>query len=548
MSGLKNGSLVMNGKNGEKRSSLSQTKAKYHQIIQNLTGEREENSIGINSVESSSEAGGSEIRSSRMELESKDSRKDATPEEIRQYVKQFKVEVEEKFKGSKTNEKYVFKRTKSYDESISAVISLAEVEKYDLEAQNIVPRYKDSDKRDPKVIADILHEVGRIEKNCLEGILRCNNSNLLKLLYDSVKERVEPETPVVETESPLRLKGLRVVHRDSQDLPKRTESSRGSGSNREHHIQESTNKKISARGRKKKSSVKLNNFIESKKHGSKEQMKISEDKPNVKSLSNLNNGNKISVVTLNSSSKNTADDYHNNKALLFKNTSSGLKGVPSPKRKSGSITKTKAVAQKLNSGIPYYNKKIQSPQLGKSKEGLPNHYSKGSNLTLFTNNTLLSTLSPKSNISLSTLKSNSRSRSRYSKSRQSGNISKRTPDGARSSQLQFKVGSKILKNIRREEIEESGGSSAKFGRPVASKKSIYAQQKPVPPGKGAKSIPKKRPASSRNNVMHALSKKKRSSKKKITPEPTGVVSLGSQNKYLQTLSNVNWRRRLEKLL
>lgn len=97
----------------EKTSSLHQTKARYLQVIQDLTKdhqsvlqEKEQNSHS--KTKSHTKQVSKSCSSIDLYNGNNSSGVEETPEEIRQYVKQFKSEVEEKFKKSESNRNYVF--------------------------------------------------------------------------------------------------------------------------------------------------------------------------------------------------------------------------------------------------------------------------------------------------------------------------------------------------------------------------------------------------------------------------------------------------------
>lgn len=549
MDGMNNNSFEFQNQSLEKASSLSQTKAKYHQIIEKLTADRLEDSIGIKSQSSSSlRHHGSPGESTPEITESKDDKQDNTPEEIREYVKQFKVEVEIKYKKSKANKNFKLKRRSSYIDTPSLSLSVKDIFKYDLGSQNIYEKYADSNKENPSILADILTDLGNVDRATLEGILTSNQSKILQLLYDALKNRV-PEALALR--SRYETQKLRLA---SQDLEKiisrnpRLESQR----NTKHkvNVEElgSNVKKSSSKSKKKKKNASSKQF-----HAQSRQDSLGHDKNNPKLMSNYKK-NKGSILSMNSHKKKKLqvdhEDLTQKKSLLIRHIQNGT--AVSPNRKTTNINKAhiqKSAGRGNNqNGIPYYGR-----ERGGNMGAL--QFSKASNnFTLFTNNTLMSTLSPKSNISLSTLKSNSRSRSRYNRNRQSGQLNRNVRNG----QVQFKVGSKILNRIKKEEPSDGlrGNSTSikltkyhskrQFGGNMSNKGSkedlrIYGVKQ------NTRSNPRKRPVSSRNNFVSVINKKKKASKKKVV-EQNGVMSLSKQNKYLSSLSNVNWRRRLEKLM
>lgn len=165
-------------KNNDKKSTLNQTKQRYMQVIQDLTKdhqsvqqENDQNSI-------------SQLRQVSKSCSSMDfnngnntSAIEETPEEIRQYVKQFKAEVEEKYQKSECNKLYVFPKFGNYHEkgmngqvdTDASIASLENAFRYDLNSQNIKKKYGVSKIQNGDAenvnntgqLADFLHDIGQ---------------------------------------------------------------------------------------------------------------------------------------------------------------------------------------------------------------------------------------------------------------------------------------------------------------------------------------------------------------------------------------------------
>ena len=137
-----------------KTSSLHQTKARYLQVIQDLTKDHQsgfQQTKETNSI-SKSKSYNKRVSKSCSSIDlyngNNSSAMEETPEEIRQYVKQFKQEVEEKFSKSESNRNYVFPKFGIYDNNMNGKIhndvsieSLEIISRYDLNSQKIKKKY-----------------------------------------------------------------------------------------------------------------------------------------------------------------------------------------------------------------------------------------------------------------------------------------------------------------------------------------------------------------------------------------------------------------------
>ena len=173
-----------------KKSSLNQTKARYLQVIQDLTKDQQG---AFHDQLQNSNPHIKPISKSASSLDlcngNNTSEVEETPDEIRQYVKQFKAEVEEKYTKSESNKHYQFPRlsvqqqkTPQYDE-LSSLESLDNVTRYDLNCQNIKRKYCLSkthliiggthntntnellmNNNDTGLLAQFLHDIGQLDK------------------------------------------------------------------------------------------------------------------------------------------------------------------------------------------------------------------------------------------------------------------------------------------------------------------------------------------------------------------------------------------------
>lgn len=197
-------------------ASLNQTRARYQRIINDLTGGGGANgSRQPTSPEAESFSDGQPRSSSvtpqdhpiGVPMEEPDSL-DATPQEIRDYVRQFKLEVEEKFIQSDTNRAYQFpfkkqpkgSETGGQEQSCldSSMKSLLEVSRYDLRSQNIFNlfvqnRLLENKKKtvdfDASVLVDMLKEIAKIDKESLKCQLQSSQSNILKALLATLEDK-----------------------------------------------------------------------------------------------------------------------------------------------------------------------------------------------------------------------------------------------------------------------------------------------------------------------------------------------------------------------
>lgn len=197
-------------------ASLNQTRARYQRIINDLTGGGGANaSRQPTSPEAESFSDGQPRSSSLtpqehpigMHPEEPDSL-DATPQEIKDYVRQFKLEVEEKFIQSDTNRAYQFPFKKQPKEPEtggqeascldSSMKSLVDISRYDLRSQNIFnmfvqARMKSNNKKtvdfDASVVVDMLKEIAKIDKDSLKCQLQSSQSNILKALLATLEDK-----------------------------------------------------------------------------------------------------------------------------------------------------------------------------------------------------------------------------------------------------------------------------------------------------------------------------------------------------------------------
>ena len=594
MSSRKKGSYDINGKNMEKASSASEVHTRYKNIIHNLTADQHDNSMDIESIDSFSRAAHhsnhSFSNSMNMLGEGSSEGDDNTPEEIKQYVIQFKEEVEQKFSKSKSNREFkVLRNLKPDDEGEDSLESLREVERYDLNAQNIGADYRDMEKiDDSEKFAEILLQIGRLDKASLARQLKSEGSRIKLMLMKCLRSQFEEE---YRKRRKSKISNIEVYKRKLEaykdNTYQRNEWSSNGMIRNTNDSSESEIKKLSSRTLGKKRYDKrgtleygsldknlLSRFSKKNKDSSKSSGRDHlENKGNMKSVGSLSHKNRGGSNHFghykNLDLKKNGNIYgkHSQKGQLLRNIngSTHSKGVNSPRRKTKgpSISKSKHISLKNRPGVHYYNKNGNSPAKTFLTNNSKNNLSKRSNMTLFTNNTLTSTLSPKSNISLSTLKSHSRSRGKnLQKSKLSANHTKKA-NMNKISLLQFKVSSQMLSKMKKgnDAIRSITPSSqlvrAKLKKYGGSKKKDERYKAQI----SKKHIPKKKHNVGRDQVLNALRKKKdyKKFKKGDKREPKndskrdykkrgGIAQLGGQQQNVYSLSNLNWRRRLENLM
>ena len=114
---------------------------------------------------------------------------------IKKYVQEFKKEVEMKFNKSQTNKNFKFPRKKKtikkkYSfEKEKSFNSLENVNVYDLEAENAkrnILKKMDTYKNNGSLLAFVIKQMGKLNKDYLESQFRCDNSDYFKILLKSV--------------------------------------------------------------------------------------------------------------------------------------------------------------------------------------------------------------------------------------------------------------------------------------------------------------------------------------------------------------------------
>lgn len=523
----------------------------------------------------------SDTQTSNILEESSTSKNDETPEEIRQYVKQFKIEVEDKFEKSRANQEFRLIKDITSSDKEESLASLKGVERYDLGSQNFFNKYNEYNRiDDPEKFAQILIEIGNIDKVSLESQLKNKKNQIIEVLMKCLRGHFEDEYSKRKEEKIEVYKKKLEAYKEINNKKINYGSNEGLRNQTAGDSSDIEIKKLSARtvgkvngGKRAFEYGSLDKHLIHRfsKYGEKSGSKSTrrnhlESKINMKSVGNLKK--RVGSGTISNHSqegKRSNGNGKSSKMKLFKNIKNNLKtkkGIQSPKKKLSN--KSKHISIKNIPGAHYFNKNSNSPIKPavnglNSKTNSKINVSKRSNLTLFTNNTLTSTLSPKSNISLSTLKSNSRSRGKlYQQSVLAANLKGKKSELSNTALLQFKVGNQLLSKIQNNNSNENSDAlrsitpKSQLVKPKNLKK--YGIKKKEEKGKNQshtkRGTSKRKHLGAREAVLNALGKKKRDSKKEKSKIkiPTGIAQITSKHQHLHSLSNVNWRRRLENLL
>lgn len=527
----------------EKTSSLHQTKARYLQVIQDLT--KDHQSVLQEKEQNSNSKTKSQLKQVSKSCSSIDlyngnnsSGVEETPEEIRQYVKQFKSEVEEKFKKSESNRNYVFPKLYAHSSKMNGQAnnksvdndatqeSLELVSRYDLNSQNLKKKYALSGKNngitdtvsDTGQQAEFLHDIGQQDKQFLESQLRDNKSHILKILCNTIKKKIitsEKSDDSYENDLEFQLRNQKKhlnqnnhnVNSTNNTLPQNpniisAQEYKNDKSERNLNNSSSKNKQnknvVDYRYMNKQATGEVdsktdNNVNSPKSHQNLYEL-VEENQPEIhnyhhspqryheskqkednsknehitsqKSLKKIKDqqvyteGNYYPGMHSNSTNGgyDKLDSYNTEepesskgkmKVLTNLHQNSNVKNYQSPRKKTSATAHSKENqhqnnkrANQVSSRVKahYYSKNVISPHRTHTQQSTSknNNQSKKSNLTIFTNNTLTSTLSPKSNLSQSTFKSSSR-----------GNTSKATNKSAKKSQLQFQVNSQTINKLKK---------------------------------------------------------------------------------------------------
>ena len=128
-------------------------------------------------------------------------RSDATAsqdEEIAQYVKEFRREVEHKFRKSSVNSSYIFPRRPDKPPSRrdlrnDSPDSLRDVTFYDLESQNaktvLLSALHSKRKSETTALVEVINKLGRLDPRYLASQIRNCESTFFKILYQSVQKK-----------------------------------------------------------------------------------------------------------------------------------------------------------------------------------------------------------------------------------------------------------------------------------------------------------------------------------------------------------------------
>lgn len=571
-------------KSKEKNSSLHQTKARYLQVIQDLT--KDHQSV----LQEKAQNTNSQIKPISKSCSSVDlyngnnsSAIEETPEEIKQYVKQFKAEVEEKFKKSEVNKQYVFPKHGSYDKiskngTVDTDLSLESLEKvsrYDLNSQNIKKKYGISKTQaiisgdipnETGQLAEFLHDIGQLDKQYLESQLRDNKSNILKILCNTLRKKIidtERSQDSLENQLEQQLQ----AKNQANNLNLNSHKSKQNANSSSHKITDKIDNKQSSNAEKYEKTSnqnsrgvgKENKIIDYEKNSQKKfhdadthqqspnshqniyDLVEDDDNPQLSQQYHTYNSNYHQTMNTNHEKvTKSAHSNHNgiaqqqrslekistNDVLTYTdgiNYASSFQGLErQDSNKSEEIDSGKNIKQKNNGNLQsnlsaknyasprkkastgahareakdcnnqntkrsnqvssrvkahYYNKNVISPHRTQQSNSKQQNLSKKSNLTIFTNNTLTSTLSPKSNMSLSTFKSNSK-----------GKTCKASQQSGKKSLLQFQVGSNVINKLKKMDDRQTCMSPQALNGPIKSRIASKITAKILKPKKAEKSM------------------------------------------------------------
>lgn len=571
------------GQSRERRSSLTQTRARYQQIIQDLTGDARQpaptDSFSDGQPQSVTETDPAARRESSADSQADP---DETPENVREYVKKFKEEVEVKFTESEANRNFRINPDCDCTDAEASLLSMANVTRYDLQSQNIIRRFGSEEKSfDASIAADLLLEIGKLDKGSLKTQLANSNSGILTALLGSFNEKFL-------TDMAKKRRNLVIDDKTDKKDPQFLKSKYSSGhnigilnGNSDLELQYLMMK--DGRGKKElETAVSEGPILGQKlqKKGSrpeKDSLKNSLHKdlklniqPDLHSQSKQNLLQNLGVST----SKESERDG-NKKSKGEKGTT--VNGVhvyqiptsprtvnrhPNPTRKlRNSISgKHKVTATTTRANLVSPGKQLTNLQLNQGA-------TRRSDMTLFTNKILTSTLSPKSNVSSNTAKSNSRQRTRKALPLKVVN-KKSIPRNSHSTSQQLNLcSSQLLSKIKKSGDDTSKATQASSGNV---KQKIITR---ITSGAGYSNKKKERdqlvsPSYSNKQTSARIATTSRSKegsndyskkKKRLETESTahsGIPGLqqvvcvqpGVHHSGIHSLSKNNWKRRLENMI
>lgn len=422
--------MTSNGvQTSDRRSSLTQTRARYQQIIQDLTSDiRPNNKLDRSSfsVNRRSMTEDDERKYHSDDDESEDN--DETPENVRQYVKKFKDEVEVKYKESSVNQKYrIDANWKQESDNDSSMQSIQDQTRYDLASQNMLLKYGDQrNDYDASLLADFLIDVGKLDKTSLKSQLKSNESNVLKALLVNLNDKFLSDANQrnrQQAQDDFRKKEEAVFQQAKylssgnigiQFGTKNTNmSGQGVKEAKKKRVMESLSPEVLQMGNRmgKKSSRGEKDSLKNSVH--KETRINFQAETQVQSKSHLNHNLGISVSK--ESDKDHIKKQGKDKVNNLQNVHSyQIPTSPRTASRNGGHPRKLRNSISSRNRVPSASARTHLVSPTKQMTGLltNNGLTRRSDLTLFTNNMLTSTLSPKSNLSSNTVRSNSRAKPR----------------------------------------------------------------------------------------------------------------------------------------
>ena len=571
------------GQSRERRSSLTQTRARYQQIIQDLTGDARaaipNESFSDGQPQSISETDPAMRRESSGETPADP---DETPENVREYVKKFKEEVEVKFAESEANRNFRITQNRDYQDAEESLQSMANVTRYDLASQNIMKRFGSEERSfDASLAADMLLEIGKLDKTSLKTQLANSNCGIMnalltnlneKFLCDITKKRrelVEEESIEKKDQKFLKTKyssghNIGILNGNSDlELPNTTikdtrnkKEGEGLGAEMHHPVQKLIKKSI----RTDKDSL---------KNSVHKDLKLNlQTEPHPQSKSN--NHHNLGVSTSKESEREGVrkskgeKGYHVNGVHVYHIPTSprttSRQGTGPRKMRNSISGRQKATAATARTNIVSPGKQLSSLQLN---QGI----TRRSDLTLFTNKMLTSTLSPKSNVSSNTAKSNSRQRTKKALPLKVA-TKKSIPRNSNSTSQQLNLcSSQLLSKIKKSGDDTSKATQTSTGNVKQkiitritsgagySNKKKERDQMVSPSYSNKQTSARLAPTSKIKEGSNDYSKKKRRLDTETTahsaiPGLQQVVCIqpGSHHSAIHSLSKNNWKRRLENMI
>lgn len=419
------------GQSRERRSSLTQTRARYQQIIQDLTGDARQHapndSFSDGQPQSVSETDPALRRETFGESQIDP---DETPENVREYVKKFKEEVEVKFAESDANRNFRINPGRDCVDPEESLQSMANVTRYDLAAQNILRRFGSQERSfDASLAADLLIEIGKLDRTSLKTQLANEKSGVLSALLGNLSDKF---LTTAGRKRRLMIDDSLAEKKDAKFMKAKYSSSHAIGilnGNSDLELQNQLSREVKAKrdlegasydntygGAKlhKKSSRQEKQEKDSLKNSVHKDLKLN-IQSDVHMQSKANMHQNIGMLT---SKETEREGYRKSKGDKGYNLNvmQGYHVPTSPKTTSRQGNPNRKVRNSISGrqkvAVTTARAHMLSPSKQLSSLQLNQGVTRRSDLTLFTNKMLTSTLSPKSNVSSNTAKSNSRQRAR----------------------------------------------------------------------------------------------------------------------------------------